>query len=162
MPRTAILSLGSNLGDRIRNLRLAVREIGTFARVVRISRLFETEPLDSPAGASSYLNLVTVVITDLSPREMLRRTGEVESRLGRRRGIRNAPRTIDIDILMVDGISMRTEELTLPHPRFRERNFVLDPLREVAPAWIDARSGQPLAKMSGGGVTKRAGKLFGR
>jgi 2-amino-4-hydroxy-6-hydroxymethyldihydropteridine diphosphokinase len=106
-----------------------------------VSRYVETEPVDAPAGSGRFLNAVIVGSTRRSPDELLQAVRDVEALLGRRRGVRNAPRNIDIDIILFSAVMRRSELLTLPHPRFHEREFVLAPLRELRMAWNDPRSG---------------------
>jgi 2-amino-4-hydroxy-6-hydroxymethyldihydropteridine diphosphokinase len=130
---TAYLSLGANLGDRAGNLAAGLqrlREAGV--RVERMSSLYETAPVGGPEQPA-YLNLVARVTTDLGPRELLRLALAVETRLGRVRTVRWGPRTLDIDLLLYEGACAHDAELTLPHPRLTERQFVLVPLAEIAP-----------------------------
>lgn len=129
-------------------------------RIVRVSSLYETEPLDSAAGAPAYLNLVVAGVTSLSPLALLDQTMELESRLGRRRRLRNDPRLIDIDIVMLGGELIRTAWLELPHPRFSTREFVLAPLRELGLPWIDVRTGKDVSRMKGEGAVRLWGSLY--
>lgn len=129
---TVVIALGSNLGDRALSLRRAVLALGAVMRVVRISSVHETEPVDAPAGSPPFLNMVVAGYTRLPPLALLEALQAIESRLGRRRGVRNAPRTIDLDLILYSSRAMRTKRLTLPHPRYREREFVMEPLRELA------------------------------
>ena len=131
MPYTVAIALGSNLGNRAHNLRAAVDAMGGIVRVVRISRVRETEPVGAPAGSPPFLNMAVSGHTQLSPEALLEALQSIEKRLGRRRGARNAPRTIDLDLIFHSANVRRTKRLTLPHPRYRERAFVMDPLREV-------------------------------
>ena len=131
MPYTVVIALGSNLGDRRRNLLLAVDALRRVISVVRVSSIIETEPVDAPPP--KFLNMVMLGHTDLSPEKLLDALQEIESRLGRRRMTRNAPRTIDLDLILHSAHRRRTSRLTLPHPRYRERDFVMRPLREVWP-----------------------------
>jgi 2-amino-4-hydroxy-6-hydroxymethyldihydropteridine diphosphokinase len=128
---TIAIALGSNLGDRARNLRAAIDALRGVVRVVRISRVRETDPVDAPPGSPKFLNMAIAGYTSLSPEALLDALLDIERRLGRRRGIRNAPRTIDLDLIFHSANVRRTPKLTLPHPRYRERTFVLEPLREV-------------------------------
>ena len=128
---TVAIALGSNLGDRARNLRAAVDALGDFVRVVRISRVRETEPVDAPTGSPPFLNMAVSGYTSLSPEALLDALLSIEKRLGRRRGLRNAPRTIDLDLIFHSAHMRRTKRLTLPHPRYAERSFVMEPLRDV-------------------------------
>jgi 2-amino-4-hydroxy-6-hydroxymethyldihydropteridine diphosphokinase len=131
VPHSVAIALGSNLGDRARSLRAAIEALRDVVRVVRISRVRETEPVDAPPRSPKFLNMAIAGYTSLSPEALLDALLEIETRLGRRRGIRNAPRTIDLDLIFHSANVRRTRKLTLPHPRYRERAFVLEPLREV-------------------------------
>ena len=127
------LSLGSNVGDREGNLRKAVERLASDdVRVLRRSRIYETEPLDYQDQAW-FLNQVVEADTALFPMQLLTRIGRVEHELGRVRTVRNGPRTIDIDILFYAAAIVNTPRLEIPHPRLAERRFVLAPLAELAP-----------------------------
>jgi len=127
------LGLGGNLGDRRRALASARRALAAAGvRILRASRIFETEPVGSP-GQPWFLNQALGAETDLSPWELLQAGRRIEAGQGRRPGPRNAPRPIDIDILLAEGTILRTPSLTIPHPRLAERRFVLVPLGEIAP-----------------------------
>ncbi len=127
---TCIIALGSNLGARRFTLRRAVHAIGSVVRVVRVSSIIETEPVDAPPPR--YLNAVLIGYTSLAPEELMAALQAIESRLGRvRRRVRNEPRVIDLDLILYGGHRRRTNSLTLPHPRFQEREFVMQPLREI-------------------------------
>lgn len=131
--KTVYLSLGSNIGDRERNLRDALKQLNTAGiRVVRISPIYETEPVDL-AGQRWFLNLVAEAETDLFPLQLLARTQKIERALGRVRTVPKGPRTIDIDILLYGATVVRSQNLEIPHPRMTERRFVLIPLAELAP-----------------------------
>jgi len=130
-PTSVVVALGSNLGDRALNLRRAVHELRSVMSVVRVSRMIETKPVDAPAGSPDFLNMAVSGWTHLPPLEFLRALLAIEQRLGRVRRGRNAPRTIDLDLILHDAHRMRTRELTLPHPRAHEREFVLMPLRDI-------------------------------
>lgn len=131
----AIVSLGSNIEPRRSYLERAVAELAAMpgTRVAAESTVVETEGQDVPAefAAMKFLNQALVCETTLSPCEFSRMMHEIEDRMGRVRTVRNGPRTIDIDLIDFDGISLSTPELTLPHPRWREREFVTGPLREL-------------------------------
>jgi 2-amino-4-hydroxy-6-hydroxymethyldihydropteridine diphosphokinase len=101
-------------------------------RVVRVSTIHESEAVDAPPGSPPFLNLVLIGTSTLPPTELLARLLDIEKRLGRtRRGVRNEPRIIDIDLILHGATRMRTRTLTLPHPRAHEREFVMGPLREL-------------------------------
>jgi 2-amino-4-hydroxy-6-hydroxymethyldihydropteridine diphosphokinase len=104
-------------------------------RVVRISRFHDTEPVDAPAGSPRFLNAVAVGHTNLGPEALLDGLLDIERKLGRRRGVRNAPRTIDLDLVMHSAHRRASPRLTLPHPRYREREFVMKPLDEFGLGW---------------------------
>jgi len=127
------LSLGSNIGDRERNLRAAIERMAAAdLRVLRVSPIYETEPL-GVAEQRWFLNLVAEAETDLFPLQLLARTQRIERALGRVRTIPNGPRTIDIDILLYANAVVRGATLEIPHPRMTERRFVLVPLAGLAP-----------------------------
>jgi 2-amino-4-hydroxy-6-hydroxymethyldihydropteridine diphosphokinase len=157
---TVYLALGSNLGEREQNLAEALQHLNETVGLREISALYETEPvgyLEQPR----FLNLVCTGTTSLSPEKLLHAAKEIEQTLGRQPAFRNAPRPIDIDILFYDQIIMEEEQLTIPHPRLRERAFVLVPLVEIAPDLVDPISGQTarelLSAIDPRGVKKIAG-----
>ncbi len=130
---TAYLSLGANLGDREANLTSALHRLAETGVIVRrVSSLYETAPVGGPPQPP-YLNLAVEVGTALSPRELLRLCLAIEAELGRVRTEHWGPRTLDIDLLLYEGVTSDGPELTLPHPRLAERQFVLAPLAEIAP-----------------------------
>jgi 2-amino-4-hydroxy-6-hydroxymethyldihydropteridine diphosphokinase len=129
---TVYLALGSNLGDRLENLKSALRALPPAVRVTGCSPVYSTPPWghrDQP----EYLNQVVQVKTALSPRELLHYIKEIEVRLGRQPTFRYGPRPIDVDILLYDELVMDEADLTIPHPRLGERAFVLVPLSDLAP-----------------------------
>jgi len=131
--KTVYLGLGSNLGDRAANLEHGLAALqAAGADVVRRSSLYATEPVGF-APQHWFLNCVAEATTTLMPRQLLRATQQVERALGRRKTVRNGPRTIDIDILLYGANVVSTPDLEIPHPRLAERRFVLIPLREIAP-----------------------------
>ncbi|MBW3557499.1 MAG: 2-amino-4-hydroxy-6-hydroxymethyldihydropteridine diphosphokinase [Actinobacteria bacterium] len=127
------LGLGSNLGDRWRYLREAVHSLPD---VVRVSPVYESEPVGGPGGQGPYLNCVVELETDLPPRQLLGICHRLESAADRVRAHHWGPRTLDIDILMVGELVVDDPDLKVPHPRMRERAFVLQPLRDVAPELV--------------------------
>ena len=136
---TAYLSLGANLGNREETLRMAVRRLAAAAgvKILAVSSLYETAPWgkkDQP----SFFNIAVSLQTTLWPEELLTQAQAVETELGRVRHERWGPRTIDIDILHIEGAESNTPELTLPHPYMTERAFVLVPLAEIAPDLVIA------------------------
>ncbi len=140
------LSLGSNLGDREGNLLSALRLLEEHGvQVVRRSSWYETDPVGY-TEQPSFLNLVVEVRTSLGPHELLRCAQRVEEALGRVRTVRWGPRTVDVDVLLYGGRVVNTPDLVLPHPRLRERAFVLVPLFEVAPELV-LPDGTPVAAL---------------
>ena len=131
---SVLIALGSNLGDRRYNIARAIHALGDVMRVVRVSTIRETAPVDAPPP--SYLNAVAVGYTKLAPEKLLAKLLEIETRLGRvRRGVRNEPRVIDLDLIVHGAHRVRTRTLTLPHPRYRQREFVMTPMRELRIDW---------------------------
>lgn len=126
------LGLGTNLGNRRVNLKRALELLAEKVKVVKVSSVYETEPVGF-LSQPRFLNAVCEVDTDLAPPELLHFVRGIEMKLGRRQSFRNAPREIDIDILLYGDIVMDTPELSVPHPRMTERAFVLVPLAEIAP-----------------------------
>jgi 2-amino-4-hydroxy-6-hydroxymethyldihydropteridine diphosphokinase len=156
--KTVYLGLGSNLGDRAATLAAAIQKLDSPEfRFMRASGLYETEPMGLKEQPW-FLNQVAEFQTTLFPRQLLQRTKKIENELGRRRGIRNGPRTLDIDILLYGSAIVRSEELEIPHPRFRERRFVLAPLAELNPDLRDPVSGQQvkalLASLTGQAIRR--------
>lgn len=144
-PVRALLGLGSNLGDRRRYLREAVAGLGESVRAV--SPVYETAPMGGPEAQGPYLNLVVQLEADLAPHELLALGKRLEAAAGRVRAERWGPRTLDVDVLWIEGVTMGSPDLTVPHPRMRERRFVMAPLADVAPDiagadWEEAAEGE--------------------
>jgi 2-amino-4-hydroxy-6-hydroxymethyldihydropteridine diphosphokinase len=132
-PWRSFIGLGSNLGDRRALLRQAVEGLRTGGDVVGVSPLYETEPVGGPDGQGPYLNLVVELSTTDTPRALLERCRALETAAGRVRTVRWGPRTLDADVLCVEGWQLDEEDLVVPHPRLRERRFVVQPLADLAP-----------------------------
>ena len=133
------IALGSNLGDRIENLRAARNAIAVFAldNSMLASRVYETDPVGCEPGAAKFLNAVVEIEYDGDPTELLEKLIRIEESLGRDRDhARNSSRKIDIDILYADQLDVKNERLQLPHPRMHEREFVLQPLADIRPDLI--------------------------
>jgi len=128
----AYLGLGSNLKEREKNLIKALSLIGQRTQLIKTSSIYETEPVGFKEQPL-FLNMVCQICTDLKPMELLHYLKQVEKQLGRKASFRNAPRIIDIDILIYDNIISKEQDLIIPHPRLKERAFVLLPLAEIAP-----------------------------
>jgi 2-amino-4-hydroxy-6-hydroxymethyldihydropteridine diphosphokinase len=122
--------LGSNLGDRWTYLRDAAAALPD---VVAVSSVYETEPVGGPAGQGPYLNCVVELATERTPRQLLEAAVAAETTAGRVRTERWGPRTLDVDVLWIDGVSVAEADLIVPHARLWERAFVLVPLAELAP-----------------------------
>lgn len=133
---TAYVGLGANLGDAQATLRAALSQMDRLAhtRLVSCSSFYRTEPIDS--FGDDYINAIACLTTKLSPADLLSSLQEIETRYGRVRpaGVHNAPRTLDLDLLLYADLKSEDPELTLPHPRMKNRAFVLVPLFEIAPA----------------------------
>jgi 2-amino-4-hydroxy-6-hydroxymethyldihydropteridine diphosphokinase len=143
----AVIGLGSNVGDRRSNLRAAVEALREVATVLAESSVVETKPVGGPPQPD-YLNAAALVSFEGSPRALLQSLLAIEARLGRVRAERWGPRTIDLDLLWIDGVVVSEPDLVVPHPRLTERAFALQPLLEVAPDAIDPRTGAPLRARS--------------
>jgi 2-amino-4-hydroxy-6-hydroxymethyldihydropteridine diphosphokinase len=131
----AFLGLGSNIGDRRSHLRDAVDALPD---VVAVSKVYETAPVGGPEGQDPYLNIVVQLETNRSAQELLVLCQERERAARRVRRERWGPRTLDVDVLWIDGIAVDEPALTVPHPRMFERAFVLMPLRDLAPDLVPA------------------------
>ena len=142
----AYLGLGSNIGNRRAHIEYAVRELARRGTVLSRSPLIETEPVDCPSGGM-FLNACVCLETGLSPRALLAAAMRIERSRGRRRSIRNEPRVLDIDLLLMEDVVMRDADLTLPHPRMHERRFVLEPMVTIAPGIVHPSMGTPLSEL---------------
>jgi 2-amino-4-hydroxy-6-hydroxymethyldihydropteridine diphosphokinase len=134
----AHLGLGSNLGDRLGHLKAAVGGLRAAERieVLAVSKVYETDPVGGPEQGP-YLNAVVAIETDLAPIALLRLAQGLEESARRVRAERNGPRTLDVDVLLIEGVTHDDPDLTVPHPRLHERGFVLAPLADVAPDLVD-------------------------
>jgi 2-amino-4-hydroxy-6-hydroxymethyldihydropteridine diphosphokinase len=142
---TAFVALGANLGDAAKALREALAALNalTGVRVLRASSLYRTAPVDS--SGPDYLNAVAEIATTLTAPALLDALQAIEQAAGRERPYRNAPRTLDLDLLLFGEAHMHSARLTLPHPRMNERAFVLVPLAEIAPQTVSAALLQAVA-----------------
>jgi 2-amino-4-hydroxy-6-hydroxymethyldihydropteridine diphosphokinase len=146
---TAYVSIGSNLGDRAGNLLLAVRALleANFA-VLRLSAVYETEPVEVEAEHGLFLNMVAELeVTNVTPEQMMARMIRIEYLLGRRDKNLKQPRTIDLDLLFYGNLQYQTTFLTLPHPRLHRRKFVLVPMAELAPHFVHPGINQTIEEL---------------
>lgn len=130
----AVIALGSNVGDRLIYLKNALSSIHLRGTILKISPLYETSPygfIDQP----HFLNAVLVMETCLSAERLLSDLKIIENEVGRKQRIRWGPREIDLDIIFYDQLQLDSENLTIPHPDFHNRRFVLQPLADIAPDW---------------------------
>ena len=135
------IALGSNLGDRRAHLEWALGELRHFLRNVAISSIIETAPVEVPDEQPPYLNAVVVGETALSAPQVLAELIRIEQERGRTRPSFRASRTLDLDLILHGDTVVSTDQLVVPHPRFRDREFVLGPLAEIAPAMVDPVTG---------------------
>jgi 2-amino-4-hydroxy-6-hydroxymethyldihydropteridine diphosphokinase len=151
MSSRALIGLGSNLGDRRATLEGAIAALGATPgiRVRRVSAFQETEPVGGPPGQGAYLNAAAELETTLEPLELLHVLQTIENRFGRVRTVRWGERTLDLDLLLFDDRIIRTPTLSVPHPRFAERRFVLEPLAEIAPQAVEPRTGRTVSELLG-------------
>ncbi|MEY2747521.1 MAG: 2-amino-4-hydroxy-6-hydroxymethyldihydropteridine diphosphokinase, partial [Planctomycetota bacterium] len=149
--RQAAIALGSNVGAREEHLAHALRRLSEAegTRLVRASSWIETEPVGGPSGQGRYLNGACLVETTLEPRALLALLHEIERERGRERAReeRNGPRTLDLDLILCGDLVVSEADLQVPHPRWRERAFVLEPLAQVAPDLRDPLDGASVAEL---------------
>jgi 2-amino-4-hydroxy-6-hydroxymethyldihydropteridine diphosphokinase len=147
-PVTAYIGLGANLGDARATVLQALHAIADLdgLALTRQSSLYGSAPVD--AGGDDYVNAVVEVQTRLKPHALLAQLHTIEDAAGRRRPFRNAPRTLDLDILLYDAMELNDADLVIPHPRMWQRAFVLRPLAEIAPKLVSTRQLQAVADQS--------------
>lgn len=141
------IALGSNLGDREAHLAFGIAALPGFITNLRHSTWHDTVPQDVPGDQPRYLNGVVIGETDLTARELLDRLLAIEQAAGRTRPSALAPRTLDLDLILFGDLRIEEPGLIVPHPRFRERLFVLEPLAEVAPGWMDPATGLSISAL---------------
>lgn len=144
---TVVIALGSNLGDRRAHLRYAAERLSAILTGVRVSALIESEPVDVREPQPPYLNGVVVGETTRSPRDLLAALLEIELERGRERHSYHSARTLDLDLILYGQSIIHEPGLDVPHPRFRERPFVLEPLKEIAPELVDPETGRRIADL---------------
>lgn len=141
------VALGSNLGDRDALLEAAERRLAVLLSGTVVSGRYETTPVGGPPDAPLYLNEVVVGSTTLGPRALLDTLLAIEQEYGRDRPGKDAPRTLDLDLILYGDFVIDEPGLVVPHPRFRDRAFVLEPLTEIAGDWVDPVSGLTMAEL---------------
>jgi 2-amino-4-hydroxy-6-hydroxymethyldihydropteridine diphosphokinase len=146
MPIVAI-ALGSNLGDRRAHLDWAIERLRGILTSLRASSFCETDPVGVPDQQPAYLNAAVVGETNLDPHAVLAALMALEGERGRERRSFRAARTLDLDLILYADRVIRTGDLEVPHPRFRERAFVLEPLAELAPEWVDPVTGKTIGEL---------------
>jgi len=141
------VALGSNVGDRRAHLDYAVSKLRIFLGNLTVSRYYDTVPVGVSGPQSLFLNAVAVGESTMSARALLEELLAIEQERGRERPYANAPRTLDLDLILFGDTVLDEPGLTIPHPRFRERRFVLEPLAEIAPALVDPVSRRTIADL---------------
>ena len=144
---TVYLCLGSNLGEREKNLTQALTLLSQKVTLEKVSSIYETEPIGYKEQPF-FLNLVCQIGTNLSPEELLHLAKAIENEMGRVPSFPNAPRLMDIDILLYDDQIINSQDLTIPHPDMTDRAFVLVPLVEIAPGVIHPQAGKTIAELA--------------
>lgn len=146
MPKCAI-ALGSNLGDSLTTLQNTLKLLDRISgiAVTRVSSWYKTAPVGPPQP--DYLNGCALLEAELNPEALLAKLLEIEQQFGRVRRERWGPRTLDLDLILFDDLILQTANLEIPHPRMRERAFVLVPLAEIAPDWLDPVSGKSIVQL---------------
>jgi 2-amino-4-hydroxy-6-hydroxymethyldihydropteridine diphosphokinase len=143
----AVVALGSNLGDRQAHLDAAIARLARGLQQLRVSSIHETDPVGVSEGQPRFLNAVAVGETTLDAHTLLRELQAIERQAGRERPYAGAARTLDLDLILFGDSVIDEPQLTVPHPRFRERRFVLEPLAEIAPGLRDPVSGRTVAEL---------------
>ncbi|MEK7673356.1 MAG: 2-amino-4-hydroxy-6-hydroxymethyldihydropteridine diphosphokinase [Patescibacteria group bacterium] len=129
------IALGTNLGDRQKNLETALEELAEFTKILKKSSVYDTEPVGY-TDQGNFLNMAVEAETELTPVELMFRMQEVEHKMGRIREIENGPRIIDLDLLFYENKILNQKNLRVPHQKLHLRSFVLDPMLEIAPDYI--------------------------
>jgi 2-amino-4-hydroxy-6-hydroxymethyldihydropteridine diphosphokinase len=144
---TVAIALGSNLGDREAHLRSACLALHALLSQIRVSSFLETDPVGTPGTQGKFLNGAVVGDTAMTPRGLLDALQSIERRAGRARPYPNAPRTLDLDLILFGDLVLSEPGLVVPHPRFRDRGFVLEPLAEIAPDLRDPVTGKTMREL---------------
>jgi 2-amino-4-hydroxy-6-hydroxymethyldihydropteridine diphosphokinase len=147
--QTVAIALGSNAGDRRAHLDFAASKLRILLTDFKLSRYYETAPVDVPHPQRMFLNAAAVGVAALTARGLLDALLAIERARDRQRPYVNAPRTLDLDLVLFGEAVIDDPDLQVPHPRFRERRFVLEPLAEIAPALRDPVTGRTIAELFG-------------
>jgi 2-amino-4-hydroxy-6-hydroxymethyldihydropteridine diphosphokinase len=143
-----VVAFGSNLGDREARIRAAAIQVAAFLSNFQLSTIVETAPVGAGLEHDPpYLNAVGVGESDLPPRALLERLQAIERAAGRTRSHPGAPRTLDLDLILAGNANVNEGDLQVPHPRFRERRFVLEPLAELGPDLVDPATGRTVREL---------------
>jgi len=159
-PVNVAIALGSNVGDRVAHLQYAISSLRSLVEDLLVSRFYETEPVGMPGVQAPVLNAAVVGRTVMPARELLSALLAIERERGRQRLLARAARTLDLDLVLFGGAVIEEAGLIVPHPRFRERRFVLEPLAEIAPNMTDPVTGKTVTELLNliiDGGTVRAG-----
>jgi len=141
------IALGSNVGDRDAHLDYAVSRLSQLLTDLRSSSRYDTEPVDVVGDQQRYLNAAVVGRTRLGATDLIEKMQQIEDERGRERPYLNAPRTLDLDLILYGDTVMSEPTVVVPHPRFRERLFVLEPLAEIAPGLVDPITGLTIREL---------------
>jgi 2-amino-4-hydroxy-6-hydroxymethyldihydropteridine diphosphokinase len=141
------IALGSNVGDRDAHLDFALDRLASILEHLQTSSRIDTAPVDVAGAQPRFLNAAAIGTTKLPPQRLLDALLDIETARGRERPYPSAPRTLDLDLILFGDAVIDAERLQVPHPRFRERRFVLAPLAEIAPAWRDPVTGRTVAEL---------------
>ena len=147
MTARVAIALGSNLGDRQAHLTWAITRLHQYLNALRASSFIETDPVGVPDVQPRYLNAAVVGETQIPARELVSTLLDIERERGRARSHVRSARTLDLDLILYGNAIIDEPSVYVPHPRFRERAFVLLPLAEIAPDWIDPQTGLSIAEL---------------
>jgi 2-amino-4-hydroxy-6-hydroxymethyldihydropteridine diphosphokinase len=155
----AVVAFGSNIPPRREAIREALRGLARTdgVRLIATSALRETKPVDAPTGSGDFINGACLLDTSLDAHALLHCLQLIENAAGRRRSVRNGPRTLDLDLVLFGTSVIETPELSVPHPRAHERDFVLEPAADLAPDMVHPRLGRTLSELRDAVRTHAAG-----
>lgn len=151
------LSLGSNVGDSYQTLLNSLKDISSFVDEMKVSSFYRTDPMNLKYQPD-FLNLAVTGKTNVTPSTLLKKVNSIEKKYGRAREIKYGPRTLDIDIILLGDAIVKREDLVIPHPQFRKRLFVVEPLAEIAPEMKDPVDGKEVHEI----LTEARGRFSDR